>query len=233
MASLIRLAPQLLAGSAVAGVGFAFGRDIYRATKKHWVPVLILVALTSCLYGLFVSSVWMARNYRTRLGSIGKRLAAFSLFVVCYSVLFYVSVFLVEIASGTTGTAGTAIVNPTALWETHAGSLTDGSPLSIGFAVQNAVAVGGFILGFIQRRKRRLLWQVEEANAAFLADHGLQQLDKNNIRDSEGNRFELANQFSRINEIEFIAVGQAGNGGYLCYDGIGKYSAWSGLVPIR
>ena len=57
MASLIRLAPQLLAGSAVAGVGFAFGRDIYRATKKHWVPVLVLVALTSCLYGLFVSCV--------------------------------------------------------------------------------------------------------------------------------------------------------------------------------
>ena len=116
MASLTRLAPQLLAGSAVAGVGFAFGRDIYRATKKHWVLVLLLVALTSCLYGLFVSSVWMARNYRTRLGFIGKRLAAFSLFVVCYSVLFYVSVFLVEIAFGTTGTAGTTIVNPTALW---------------------------------------------------------------------------------------------------------------------
>ena len=233
MASLIRLAPQLLAGSAVAGVGFAFGRDIYRATKKHWVLVLLLVALTSCLYGLFVSSVWMARNYRTRLGSIGKRLAAFSLFVVCYFVLLYVSVFLIEIASGTTETAGTTIVDPTTLWETHAGSLTDGSPLSIGFAVQNAVTVGGVILGVIQRRRRRLLWQVEEANATFLADHGLQQLDEKNMRDSEGNRFELANQFSRINEIEFIAVGQAGKSGYLCYDETGKYTAWSGLVPIR
>ena len=233
MASLTKLAPQLLAGSAVAGVGFAFGHDIYRATKKHWVPVLILVALTSCLYGLFVSSVWMARNYRTRLGSIGKRLAAFSLFVVCYFVLLYVSVFLIEIASGTTETAGTTIVNPTTLWETHAGSLADGSPMSIGFAVQNAVAVGGLILGVIQRRKRRLLWQAEEANATFLVDHGLQQLDEKNMRDSEGNHFELANQFSRINEIEFIAVRQAGKGGYLCYDETGKYTAWSGLVPIR
>ena len=229
MASLIRLAPQLLAGSAVAGVGFAFGRDIYRATKKHWVPVLILVALTSCLYGLFVSSVWMAHNYRTRLGSTGKRLAAFLLFVVCYFALLYVNVFLIEIASGTTETVGTTIV----LWETHAGSLTDGSPLSIGFSVQNAVAVVGFILGVIQRRRRRLLWQAEEANATFLADHGLQQLDEKNMRDSEGNRFELANQFSRINEIEFIAVGQAGKSGYLCYDETGKYTAWSGLVPIR
>ena len=28
-------------------------------------------------------------------------------------------------------------------------------------------------------------------------------------------------------------TGQAGKGGYLCYDETGKYTAWSGLVPIR
>ena len=188
MASLIRLAPQLLAGSAVAGVGFAFGRDIYRATKKHWALVLIFAALTSCLYGLFISSIWMTRNYRTRLGSIGKILAAFSLFVVCYCVLLYVTLLLVEIVSGTSGTTDTTVITPMELWENHADSLTDGSPSSIGFIIQNMIVVGGFILGFTQRRKRRSMWQAEEANAAFLADHGLQPLDDKNMRDSEGNR---------------------------------------------
>ena len=77
------------------------------------------------------------------------------------------------------------------------------------------------------------MWQAEDANATFLADHGLQPLDYENMRDSEGNRFELANTFSNINEIEFVAVGHAGKGGYLTYDESGKYASWSGLVPIR
>ena len=188
MTSITRLAPRILAGSAVAGLGFDFGGDIYRATKKHWALVLIIVALASCLYGLFVSSVWMARNYRTRFGSIGKRLAALSVFVVCYCALLYVSVLLVEIVSGTTGSTDAAIVEPTALWETHADSLTDGSPLSIGFGLHNAVAVGGFIVGLMQRRKRYSMWQAEDANATFLADHGLQALDDENMRDTEGRR---------------------------------------------
>ena len=41
------------------------------------------------------------------------------------------------------------------------------------------------------------------------------------------------NEFSHIKEVEFIAVGQAGKGGYLIYDETGNYIAWSGLVPIR
>ena len=233
MASLVRLAPQLLAGSAVAGVGFAFGPDIYRATKKHWVPVLILVALTSCLYGLFVSSVWMARNYRTRLECIGKRLGAFSVFVVCHFVLFSVTFLLVKITFSTSGEKGEAISKTTAPWEIYAGSLVDSSPWSVGFLIQIMIVIGGLILGFTQRRKRRLLWQAEDSNATFVVKHGLELLDDQNMRDSEGNRFELANTFSCINEIEFLAVGQAGKGGYLSYDETGKYTAWSGLVPIR
>lgn len=233
MTSIVRLAPQLLAGSALVGFGFAFGRDIYRETKKHWVFALLFVALASFLYGLFWSSVWLARNYRTRLASIGSRLAASCAFVVCYCVLLYVSFLLIEVASGTTGATNTPVAQPTELWNKHAGSLTDGSPLSVGFIVQNLLVLAGLILGLTQRRKRRLLWTVEKSNESFIADHGLQPLDDENMRDSEGNRFRLAKTFTHINEIEFIAVGQAGKAGYLRYDGAGKYISWSGLVSIR
>ena len=79
----------------------------------------------------------------------------------------------------------------------------DGSSLSIGFLVQTLIVIGGLILGFTQRRKRRLVWQAEDSNATFVAEHGLELLDDENMRDSEDNRFELAINFSHVNEIEF------------------------------
>ena len=168
MASITKLAPQILAGSAVVGFGFAFGRDIYRETKRHWVFVLIFVVLASCLYGLFISSVWMARNYRTWFESFAKRLGAFSIFMVCYFLLFSATFLLVEIASGTNGEKEKTIVQSTSLWEVHADSLVDGSPLSAGFLVQTLIGIGGLILGFTQRHKRRLVWQAEDSNATFV-----------------------------------------------------------------
>ena len=233
MASITKLAPQILAGSAVVGFGFAFGRDIYRETKRHWVFVLIFVVLASCLYGLFISSVWMARNYRTSFESFAKRLGAFSIFAVCYFLLFSVTFLLVEMAPGTNDEKEKTIVQSTSLWEVHADSLVDGSPLSAGFLVQTLVGIGGLILGFTQRHKRRLVWQAEDSNATFVAEHGLQLLDDENLRDSEGDRFELENNFRHVNEIEFVAIDHSGKRGYLSYDEIGRYTKWSGLVSIR
>ena len=200
MASLIRLAPQLLGGSAVVGFGFAFGRDIYRQTKKHWVLVLLIILLASCLYGLFVSSVWMARNHRTLLGRIGKRLGALILLIVCYLILFFGIVLLTETVAGTGGEKDVPMAQPTVLWEKHRDSLVDGSAVSIGILAQNLIVVGGFVLGFSERRKRRVVWEAEDSNATFFAKHGLELLDDKNMRDSDGNRFELANKFLLTHE---------------------------------
>ena len=117
--------------------------------------------------------------------------------------MFFTTFLLVEIVSGTSGKKEETITQPTAPWEVDADTLVDGSSLSIGFRVQTLIVIGGLILGFTQRRKRRLVWQAEDSNATFVAEHGLELLDDENMRDSEDNRFELAINFSHVNEIEF------------------------------
>ena len=152
---------------------------------------------------------------------------------VCELSLFFGIVLLTKTVAGTGGEKDVPMAQPTVLWEKHRDSLVDGSAVSIGILAQNLIVVGGFVLGFSERRKRRLVWEAEDSNATFFAKHGLELLDDKNMRDSDGNRFELENRFSSINETEFIAVNKAGKRGYLSYDEIGKYTTWSGLVSIR
>ena len=109
-------------------------------------------------------------------------------------------------------------------------SLEMSSFLGITFLLQNLLVLAGCLTGYFQSKKRRLAWEAEAHNVSFFDENGLEQLDDNNLRDIEGNRFRLKNMFA--NEIEFIAEGRRSKRAYIKYDETGKYTEWSGLVSI-
>ena len=231
--SIDALAPRIVAGSALAGFGLSLGRDTYKQTKKDIdgliVALFIFLALAFFIYGLFLSSVWLFRNYQTQVGTIFKKFFALVVFVFIYIA-----------------TVGTLLnIEPTAkVLLTHAietglfapvfghlvSSLGTSSFLGITFLLQNLLVFAGCLTGYVQRKKRRLAWEAEAHNVSFFDENGLEQLDDNNLRDIEGNRFRLKNTFA--NEIEFIAEGRRNKRGYIKYDETGKYTEWSGLVSI-
>ena len=90
--------------------------------------------------------------------------------------------------------------------------------------------VSGLIFGLSQRKKRRVAWDTEKSNIQFFEDHGIEELDNEHLRDSEGNRYKLKNVFK--DELEFQAEGRRGKRGYITFDENGKYISWSGLANI-
>ena len=82
-ASVVRYAPGIVAGSALAGFGLSLGRDAYKKAKRYWPILLVLV----CLAGVYFAGMWLFRNYRTLAGSIIKKIGALiTLSFSCFGV---------------------------------------------------------------------------------------------------------------------------------------------------
>lgn len=217
--SIVNLAPKIVAGSALAGFGLAFGRDVYRKTKKNFLLIVVLALITIAFYGLFICCIWMTRNYRTWLGSIFKRIGAVVSFALCYSVSFILVLNLDAMIFDRSQTPAEPI------------DLSDrGVIFFVGIALQLILVLSGLVVGLVQRRKRRIAWDTEISNAQFFDDHGIEELDDEHLRDSEGNRYKLKNVFK--DELEFQAEGRRGKRGYITFDENGKYISWSGLANI-
>lgn len=225
--SIVSLAPRIVAGSSFAGFGFALGRDAYRGAKKN-LGLLILFAIAAFLVmGLYSSSVWLSRNYKTIIESIFKKFFALIAFAFCYIIIAIILLAIENV--------------PEIMRALEAGSfepvlahlfssLGTDSFLGISFLIQNIMVFIGFLVGFSQRKKRRQAWQAIKHNAAFLNKHGLRELGENKLYDSDRNIYRLKNQFH--DTMEFIAEGRRNKRGYIKYDRTGKYIDWSGMVSI-
>lgn len=101
---LIKSSARLFGGSAVAGMGFSFGRDIYRGAtknnKKNAILVFILIALA--VFGTYTSGVWIGRNYQTLWGSIFKRIGSLFILAPSFAFLLFLGVFFTGASDSTT-----------------------------------------------------------------------------------------------------------------------------------
>lgn len=226
MMSLIRYAPALVAGSAISGFGFAVGRDVYRQTKKYW-PVMVILA---CLVGVYYAGVWLFRNYRTAAGTIFKKLGALIVLVTSCVIIYATT----RVAIG--------FVSPEIALMDIEGLRADPAAQSIVRWVtiaQVTLFLLGAIVGIRHRQRRRLAWEAEEHNTAFLNDQGLEVVggeddDGLRLRDhAQGVGYRLMDNLTVAGELEFMALGRRNKRGYMHYDETGKYIAWSGLSEIR
>ena len=73
--NLIKASARIFGGSAVAGMGFSLGRDIYKKVKKPGTKntIIALIVLAAAVIGTYTGGVWLARNYETIWGSVFKR----------------------------------------------------------------------------------------------------------------------------------------------------------------
>ena len=225
--SIVSLAPRIIAGSALAGFGLSLGRDVYKGTKKNIGMIILFFLVAFIVMGQYSSSVWLFRNYKTLAGSIFKKFFALIAFVFFY-IAIASSLFVIEGVVNETNTLDSYSYD--LILDHFVSSIGEGTLLGIFFLLQNLLVLIGFLVGFFQRKKRRLAWDAEKHNISFFISNGLESLDEKNIRDADGNRYRLKNMFA--NEIEFIAEGRRNKRAYIKYDRTGKYTNWSGLVSI-
>ena len=224
--SLIRYAPALVAGSAISGFGFAIGRDVYRQTKKYW-PVMVILA---CLVGVYYAGVWLFRNYRTAAGTIFKKLGALIVLVTSCIIIY------------ATARVAIGLVSPEIALMDMNGLRADPAAQSIVRWVtiaQITLFLLGALVGMRHRGRRRLAWEAETHNEAFLSEQGLEVVggeddDGLRLRDhAQGVGYRLMDNLTVAGELEFMALGRRNKRGYMHYDETGKYTAWSGLSEIR
>ena len=238
--SILHTATRIALGATIAGAGLSLGRDLYKGGKRDIGSVILLIVVLSVLYGIYKSGVWIAQNY-PQYGGAGKVLAhtlALLLSVFCYGTLFAVLAALdAEIAQ-----LNAPPLFPIAEFTQHplyepfmAEFLTriytfDTVIGNITIA-QTALLALGLIVGLSKRKKRQLAWEAEIHNRKFFAQHGLQSIQDDRLRDNHNIGYRLENALS--NELEFKVAGQRGKRAYLKFDSTGKYTSWSGVVMQR
>lgn len=234
-ASVVRYAPGIVAGSALAGFGLSLGRDAYKKAKRYWPILLVLV----CLAGVYFAGMWLFRNYRTLAGSIIKKIGAlitlsFSCFGVYAGAAVAVFVFTPGVPAYREGIGDVPLDSVNV-----AISNLFSFPLLWIIIVQGMLFIAGAAVGIGHRRKRRLAWEAEEHNECFLTEHGLEVIDadeKGNLRlrdHSSTVGYRLMDDLELAGELEFMALGKRNKRSYLQYDGTGKYTNWTGLTDIR
>jgi hypothetical protein len=249
--SLVSTSSKIVGGSALAGFGIAFGRDIYKGTKKNKGQVLFLIVAIASLFTVYFSSMWIFRNYRTVTEGAIKRLGALALFIPGYYLAFLCLYILISILAGLFHMELEIIpdVNFVIAWKELLGDLflylvgsegsDNGNVLNtriyrkiwlIDFSVLHLVIFFGALSGLAHRKKRRQAWIAEDHNRKFLAENGIEELDDTHFRDRSGNRYRLENIFA--SQIELFAEGRRNKRAYISVDSAGKFTAWSGIVSI-
>lgn len=203
---------KIFGGSAVAGMGFAFGRDIYKNLKK-WFLILVILA---AFFSLYTTGVWIARNYNHILKSIFVRLGALIVGIPSSVVLYF---------------CGTLICFPI-LTELHGAEyeLTD-TDLIYPVILPALVLLVGLVVGSIQRKKRRQIWDAELFNLNFMDSEGLIEHEDGTIEDTE-NSVNYKIDFMGKERVTLMPIGKRNKRAYIYIDEVGKYSSFTGLASI-
>lgn len=239
---LIKSSAKILGGSAIAGFGLSFGRDVYKTTKNNLKKIGFLLLIVGVLIGPYIGGVWLSRNYETIWGSIFKRIGALIFLVPCFLVLMVISGFTfilvseegngstpqeitrAEPAYGTVSESGS--VEQAAIEDIE---LSDLYLLRQAFYLPGGILLIGLIAGSIQRKKRRDVWDAEHANEQFMIAQGLIEQEDGTIEEeSTGQHYRIDHVGSR--RITLFPIGRRGRRAYINIDTDGKYSEFTGLM---
>ena len=224
--SVLRYAPHIVFGSALAGFGLSFGRDVYRGMKKDWPFWLAIVVLLSAFLGFYLCGLWFGRNHRRWYRGLLIRLGIIPLASACWAILAILAYSADQTING--GNILALLSVPINLVTGHLPfdqiTAYSGEFAEIGLVCAVVLLVVGLTIGFLQRRRRRLAWEADIHNEQFFEEHGLITLREERLRDDQGNGYELDDVFLEQGELEFKVLGRRGKRAYLEFDEEGKYT---------
>lgn len=204
ISSVARYAPSIVAGSALAGFGLAFGRDVYRQTKKNW-PI---VAILACLVGVFFSAMWLFRNYRAPADILLKKFGALITLIVSFSAILFVGAFFG--------------IPPEWIIILQVALFLVGGAIGISHRKRRRLAweAEDHNEEFLETHNLEVI-DVDEKGNIRLRDH------------DDGIGYRMIEDLDIVGELEFMALGKRNKRGYLEYDDTGKYRHWSGLANVH
>jgi len=218
--SLVSKVSHTVFGTAVAGFGFSFGRDIYRKSKQGAIYLILLSLLLSTIILPFMSASQTFRWHPITF------------------VRWFFSKFILWL-----------LVTAIAIWITYIVIIIlkefappiDG-PTFYGYAynkIEFATAYGGFFYlfgsldGLRRRKKRKHIHSTEIENAIFMNDIGIVEVDGSDSfthMDSDGNKFRLVGVGRDL--VEFFVVGRRGKRAFIYLDEHGHFKEYSGIVRV-
>lgn len=98
--ALTKTVAKIFAGSAVAGMGFSLGRDVYSNTKRNREfrgKILAIAVLSFAIAGAYYGGVLIARNYKDFWSGFLNRLLGVVTLVPSFVILSLISAFVFEI----------------------------------------------------------------------------------------------------------------------------------------
>ena len=240
--NLLKSSARILGGSAIAGIGFSFGRDVYRNAKKPDTKTAIIAALifVGAILGAYIGGVWLARNYQSIWGSIFKRIAGIIILIPSFVILFFVGSCFTGASSSSqesdveddVGSAKVEKISETEGLRSPASTdeESSGVTLPIGaFYFPCGVLLIGLVAGGFQRSKRTIVWDAEQANEQFMKDKGLIEHEDGTIEDeSTGQHYRV--DHVGTGRITLLPIGRRGKRAYINIGSDEKYLDFTGLV---
>lgn len=240
--NLLKSSARILGGSAIAGIGFSFGRDVYRNAKKPDTKNAIIAALifVGAILGAYIGGVWLARNYQTIWGSTFKRIAGVIILVPSFAILLIVGSWFTGAPSASVESDVETKVEFAEIEKTPE---TEGSVSSASADVESpssmfsvgsyffpcGVLLVGLVAGGFQRSKRKTVWAAELANEQFMKDKGLIEHEDGTIEDeSTGQHYRVDHVGTR--RITLFPIGRRGKRAYIKIEEGGKYSEFTGII---
>lgn len=82
--------PQIIGGSALAGFGLSFGRDVYRSAKKSAGAILLVIIAVVMIFLPRQSVILLVRNYRSNAEAFLYRIGAVVMYVAIAPISFFI-----------------------------------------------------------------------------------------------------------------------------------------------
>lgn len=207
--SKLALVAAGVGGAAIAGYGLAFGRDMYKETKKN-VGLIVLVLIV--VFCPFIGGRGMVRGHdRGLIGTLFLTFIGSTLLIAAGFCAAAMAVFAVTIM----GEVEPDVALPMALVG--------------GFTVTAVITGIGVLVGLFQRTKRLKAFAATRANERFLADNGFRETDGKDITHYDASGQALRFLEAHSDRLVFMAVGLRGKRAYINLDQDGRMVSYSGV----
>ena len=221
--SLVTRVSSAVFGTAVAGFGFSFGRDIYRKFKQGFIYIIILALLFSTIMLPFLSA---SKTFRWHpISFLRWTFSKFFFWLCIASISAYITYILIlcieSIPSDMDAYAGVTFYG-------YSSTKIEFSLIYTGFFY-----LIGVLDGMRRRKKRKYIYNIEVENSHFLDEIGVTEVDGSNSfthMDVERNKFRIESVGKDL--VEFFVVGKRGKRAFIYLDDDGRFIEYSGIVNI-